>query len=211
MPVDSRNIYVDLDDVLCQTARYFLAIVERDFGKKVTYEQLTNFDIGKSCGLRVDERDELYRIVHEPDELIKMAPIAEAIAVLNQWVKSGYEVAIVTGRPPAAYEPSLAWLTEHRVPHHSLTMVDKYLRFETENTVAIGLNELASRHYRWAVEDSLPMAQYLAGQMKVPVALIDRPWNRTDTELARVSRYHHWRAIAEALATLSIGRGSRER
>ena len=87
MPVDSRNIYVDLDDVLCQTARYFLAIVERDFGKKVTYEQLTNFDIGKSCGLRVDERDELYRIVHEPDELMKMAPIAEAIAVLNQWVK----------------------------------------------------------------------------------------------------------------------------
>ena len=211
MQENTKTIYVDLDYVLCQTARYFLAIVERDFGKQVTYEQLTNFDIGTSCGLRADERDELYRIVHEPDELMKMAPINEAIASLTQWANAGYEIDIVTGRPPTTYESSRAWLAQHGVPHHSFTMVDKYLRFVTENTIAIRLDELASRQYCWAVEDSLPMAEYLAGQMKVPVALIDCPWNRTDTELARVSRYHHWRAIAEALAALGIGRGGRER
>ena len=206
MRLDSRTIYVDLDDVLCETARQFLVIVEREFGKLVNYEQLTDFDIGTACGLRPEEREVLYRIVHQPDELMKMAPIGGAISVLQSWADAGYEVAIVTGRPPDTYEPSVAWLARHGVPYRSFTMVDKYSRFATANTVAISLGELAHREFCWAVEDSLPMAQYLAGQMKVPVALIDCPWNRTDSEHAQVNRYRDWPAIANALPVIAAAR-----
>ena len=204
MAIDSKTIYVDLDDVLCQTARHFLVVVEREFGKRVSYDQLTNFDIGTSCGLRSDERDHLYRIVHEPDELLKIAPIEEAIAVLRRWAKAGFEIAIVTGRPPDSYEASLAWLMRHGVPHHSFTMVDKYSRFETETTVAIKLDELSARQYCWAVEDSLPMAQYLAGQMKVPVALVDCPWNRSAQHHANVRRYADWPTIAQTMPGVAV-------
>jgi uncharacterized protein len=206
----SATIYVDLDDVLCETARHFLVIVEREFGKRVTYEQLINFEIGTACGLRPQERDSLYRIVHAPDELMQMAPIDHAIATLNQWGSAGYEIAIVTGRPPDAYEPSLAWLAQHQVPYDSFTMVNKYARFATENTVAISLEELASRNYCWAVEDSLPMAQFLAAEMRVAVALIDCPWNRTDAGQARVTRFHDWQAITAALPALSGRSGGTE-
>jgi len=161
-----RTIYVDLDDVLCQAARHFLVIIDREFGKQITYEQLTHFDVGHSCGLTPDERDELYRIVHRPDELLRMAPIAEAIEVLKRWRAEGFGVAIVTGRPPESYEVSLAWLAKHEIPHSSLTVVDKYSRFATENTKAITLAELSTRQFCWAVEDSLPMAQFLADRMK---------------------------------------------
>ncbi len=195
----STPIYVDLDDVLCETARRFLVVIEREFGKRVTYEQLTNFDIGTACGLRPQERDSLYRIVHEPDELMQMAPIEAAIDALKLWAKAGYAIAIVTGRPPASYEPSLAWLAQHQVPYESFTMVNKYGRFETDNTVAINLDELASRDYCWAVEDSLPMAQYLASAMKVPVALIDCPWNRSADNHANVGRFSDWSTIAQAM------------
>jgi hypothetical protein len=198
------NIYVDLDDVLCETARRFLIIVEREFGKRIAYEQLTNFDIGTACGLLPEERDSLYRIVHEPDELMQMAPIEAAIGALKQWASAGYEIAIVTGRPPNSYEPSLAWLAQHQVAYDSFTMVNKYARFETENTVAISLDELAARDYCWAVEDSLPMAQYLAGAMKVPVALIDCPWNRSAENHANVGRYSDWPTIAQAMPTQKI-------
>jgi uncharacterized protein len=194
-----RTIYVDMDDVLCQAARHFLVIVEREFGKRIAYEQLTNFDVGQSCGLRLDEREELYRIVHRPDELLSMAPVSDAIAVLERWEERGFEIAIITGRPPETFETSIEWLTKHRVPFHSLTVVDKYSRFATEQTGAISLSELAGRWFCWAVEDSLPMAQYLADQMNLPVALIDRPWNRTDSEHRRISRYADWPAIAKAL------------
>lgn len=199
MPVNSKTIYVDMDDVLCQTARHFLVIVEREFGKKIDYDQLTNFDIGHSCGLRPKERDELYRIVHQPDELLQMAPIEGALPVLNRWQVEGFEIAIVTGRPPESYEPSIEWLARHEVSYRSFTMVDKYSRFTTDSTTAISLEELAARRYCWAVEDSLPMAEYLAGRMKVPVALIECPWNRTDRARAEVSRYPDWSAIAAAV------------
>jgi uncharacterized HAD superfamily protein len=185
-------------------------IVEREFGKLVTYEQLTDFDIGASCGLRPEERNDLYRIVHQPDELMKMAPIGSAISVLQRWTDAGYEVAIVTGRPPDTYEPSVAWLAMHGVPYRSFTMVDKYSRFATANTIAISLDELAAREYCWAVEDSLPMARYLAGEMKLPVALIDCPWNQTDAEQARVTRFHDWQAITAALPALSVPSGGTE-
>ena len=89
MSTPSDTIYVDMDDVLCQAARHFLVIVEREFGKKVDYEQLTNFDVGHACGLRPEERDELYRIVHQPDELLKMMPIEGAFPALKRWRDGG--------------------------------------------------------------------------------------------------------------------------
>ena len=125
MTGDCRTIYVDLDDVLCHAARHFLVIVERDFGKKIAFEQLTNFDVGHSCGLTPAERDELYRIVHRPDELLSMEPLSEAVEVLGSWAGRGYQIAIVTGRPPESSEVSLAWLAKHGIAHHSFTIVDK--------------------------------------------------------------------------------------
>ena len=202
----SKTIYVDLDDVLCETARHFLIIVEREFNKRIAYEELTNFDVGSSCGLRQEEADELYRIVHRPDELMQMAPIDNAISTLQQWASAGYEIAIVTGRPPDSYEPSLAWLTRHHVPFGSFIMVDKYSRFTTDNTVAIRLDELAQREYCWAVEDSLPMAEFLANRMKLPVALIDCPWNRASTDHTNVGRYADWPTLARQMPQFGVRR-----
>lgn len=203
MKTDSKTIYVDLDDVLCHAARHFLVVVEREFGKRIGYEQLTNFDVGQSCGLDADERDELYRIVHRPDELLNMAPVDEAIAVLRQWEEQGFDIAIVTGRPPESIDVSLEWLAKHRISHGSFTVVDKYSRFTTDNTNAIKLAELSTHRFCWAVEDSLPMAHYLAGEMKVPVVLLDRPWNRSEGEHIRISRYRDWHAIAAAAPALT--------
>jgi uncharacterized HAD superfamily protein len=151
MTLPPKTIYVDLDDVLCQAARHFLVIVEREFGKQITYEQLVQFDVGHACGLTSGERDALYRIVHQPDELLSMAPIAGAIEVLRHWREQGFDIDIVTGRPPQSYEVSLAWLAKHEIPHRSLTVVDKYSRFATEGTKAITLAELSVRRFCWAV------------------------------------------------------------
>jgi uncharacterized HAD superfamily protein len=145
----------------------------------------------------------LYRIVHRADELLAMEPIKEAAAVLKRWEAQGFEIAIVTGRPPESYEVSLEWLAKHKISHSSFTVVDKYSRFRTEDTIAISLAELAARRFCWAVEDSLPMARYLAEQMKVPVALIDCPWNQSTPNLSGVSRYRDWPAVAEGMSVLT--------
>jgi uncharacterized HAD superfamily protein len=197
------TIYVDMDDVLCETARALLAIAEREFGKTIHYDQLNTFEVGEACGLESREISELFRIAHHPNELLGMAPIAEAAAVLWQWADAGHEIAIVTGRPPPTFEASIEWLARHRLPYHTFVMVDKYDRFPTENTIGITLAELATKQFCFAVEDSPTMARFLAGEMKVPVALLDRPWNQMDGEHALINRYNHWREIARALPALS--------
>jgi len=194
----TKTIYVDMDDVLCETARALLAIAEREFGKTIPFDQLNTFEVGEACGLESHEIQELFRLAHHPEELLAMAPIPEAVQVLNEWSEAGHEIAIVTGRPPASYEASLEWLERHRLPFHDFTIVDKYGRFATENTIAITLAEFASRKFSFAVEDSPTMANFLAAEMSVPVALLDRPWNRLDGAHALVTRYNHWREIAAA-------------
>ena len=44
-------IYVDLDDVLCETARGFLGLLQREFDRRVAFEDIRDFDLGVSFGL----------------------------------------------------------------------------------------------------------------------------------------------------------------
>lgn len=205
---DCKTIYIDLDDVLCQTARHFLVLVEREFGKIIEYEKLIDFDVGRSCGLSESERTELYRIVHRQDELLRIAPVTEAIVVLEHWAKQDFKIAVVTGRPPESADVSLAWLARHRIAYSSFTVVDKYARFTPDNKSAISLADLARRRYCWAVEDSLPTALFLAAQMKVPVALIDRPWNQSADRQPGIERFRDWQAIAASALTRAASRTS---
>ena len=193
----TKTIYIDMDDVICQTVPYCLKIIDREFGKAVPFERLSTFDLGSACALQPDELAELFRIVHHPDELIRLEPVEGAVAALRQWIAAGYDITIVTGRPPATYDASLEWLARHRVPYQSFMVVDKYGRFETASTIGITLEQLAERQFCWAVEDSLPMASYLADRMRVPVALMDRPWNRKDLEHSLIGRYSCWDDIAK--------------
>lgn len=194
-----QTIYVDMDDVLCQTAQHFLNILERDFGKRFYFEQLTDFDVGQACDLTPEERAELYRIVHNGDELLSIAPIEGAVSALRQWSAAGFEIAVVTGRPPDTHTPSIEWLRRHSVRHDKFLIVDKYGRFAADGTRCISLEALTKHRFCWAVEDSPTMAIYLATQMKIPVALLDRPWNRKGVNHDLVGRHSHWHEIARAL------------
>ena len=61
---------------------------------------------------------------------------------------------------------------------------------------------LAGLGFALAVEDSLEMAALLAERCGVPVALMDRPWNRDLSGLgpaarAGIVRCHGWAELAE--------------
>lgn len=192
-------IYVDFDDVLCQTARGFVALLAREFGREVAFDDIVDFDLAVSFGLGPADLERFLALAHEPDVLMAMDPIAGAIETLRRWRSGGEEIAIVTGRPPDSEEVSRCWLEHHSVPYDSLLFVDKYDRGGDDG--AVPLAALEPGCYRFAVEDSLSTARFLGAELELAVFLLDRPWNRVAAaEPAGVTRCSGWHDVSRESA-----------
>ena len=201
---DAGRIYVDLDDVLAQTIPSLVALLERHFGRRVEIEDVVHFDLGRSFGLDPDELVEFMRLVHEPQVLAALEPKPGAVPTLTSWIERGYAVAVMTGRPPSAASASRRWLREHRIPHTSFACIDKYAREDWAGPAdrALPFDALADLSFALAVEDSLEVAALLVERCGVPVALMDRPWNRDLSGLgpatrASIVRCRGWAELAE--------------
>jgi uncharacterized HAD superfamily protein len=196
-------VYVDYDDVLTETARAALELAATRFGKRLTFDRIHQFDLGESFGLGSAELAELMDALHSSDVLLAMRAVPGAIESLAAWGRAGLAVQIVTGRPPSTRAASEAWLARHGVVYERLLFVDKYGRNHAADRITpmLRLEDLHDRGYALAVEDSWDMALFLAGQVGLPVALLDRPWNRAAaTRTAthpNVTRCADWTRIAE--------------
>jgi uncharacterized HAD superfamily protein len=188
MAVETPKIYVDFDDVLCATALGFLRILRREFGKTVAFDDIIDFDLGRSFDLDDAELERFFEFVHEDDALAGFEPLEGAVEALSDWKASGYEIEVVTGRPLETRAASRAWLAAHEVPYDDLIFVEKY----DHARGGTPLEEIVARDYAWVVEDSFATAERLAlgGQL---VCLLDRPWNRIDSSAgASIARCADW-------------------
>jgi uncharacterized HAD superfamily protein len=173
------RIYVDFDDVLCETARGLAALLEQEFGKTVAFEQITEFNLEKSFSLSATEIEHLMHLGHQPEFLENLPPVPGAVDGLLGWSRLGYEISVVTGRPPWSADASHAWLRKHGLEPDNMVFVDKYGRMTSDDLsgLAISLDELTSLEFCLALEDAPGMATYLVQNMSMPVVVLERPWN----------------------------------
>jgi len=198
----AKQIYVDLDDVLAETGRVFLKVLESEFGKRVEWDQVHDYDLGISLGMDESRLTEFMHAVHRPEVLASVEPIPGSRAALASWVEQGYEIEVVTGRPKSTEAVSRKWLKNKRMPHHSLLHVDKYA-WEEEllgTSAGVPLARLAGNGYRLAVEDSAEVAIHLTEIVDAPVVVLDRPWNRRRLDEhpnldGRIVRCESWQEI----------------
>jgi len=190
-------IYVDIDDVLADTSRCLIKIAEKEFRKKVPFEALTSFDLKVSFDLTHDEYEHFLEMAHQPDEILNIAPVPDAIKALRQWMASGYEISIVTGRPTTTYETTMEWLAAHNVPHDHFFMVNKYARPGMDESIALSMQSLSEMAFHFAIEDSYDMAVYLAVKMDTQVLLYDRPWNRGPGLNGKIKRFRNWNELQD--------------
>jgi len=191
----TKHIYIDVDDVLSKTTETYTQILEEEFGRIVPFENLTTFDLKASFQLTDNEFHYFFDRVHQEDHLLSFDPVAGAVEGLTFWAGRGHSIDIVTGRPTSAREVTLEWLATHGVPYDDFIMVDKYNRPGNDMSIAVSKDELAVRPYDLAVEDSGEMALFLAHDMGVTTALVDRPWNRNCPDNTRVFRCRSWQEI----------------
>ncbi len=201
---EPTRVYVDFDDVLCETARTFLEVVEREFGRRFTFEELRWFDLDKAFQLTPEQLDRLMAFVHAPEVLIDMPPMPGAVETLRAWSEAGVQVQVVTGRPPRTAAVCREWLRRHGVPWQGLLFVDKYGRShaEADGAEACSPAQLAGMEFSLAVEDAPTMVRYLIEHTRIPVAVFNRPWNAClEAELgaplpAHVRRVDGWPELA---------------
>ena len=199
---ESRQIYVDMDDVLAETGRTFLSVLHSEFGKQVAWDEIHDYDLGVSLGMDEEVLTEFMHAVHRPEVLASVAPMAGALEALEKWIAQGYEIEVVTGRPSTTEEISRKWLKDNEIPHHSLIHVDKYA-WEEEllgTSAGVPLIHLAGKGYRLAVEDSAEVAIHLTEIIDAPVVVLDRPWNRRKLDAhpnpnGRIVRCESWQEI----------------
>jgi uncharacterized HAD superfamily protein len=199
----NSKIYVDIDDVLCETGRAFVALLRQEFGKNIRFEDISDFDLGASFGLAPDDLERFMQQAHAPEILLSMRAVEGASATITQWRQSGSEVHVVTGRPVATRDISRRWLNEFDIPFDQLIFVDKYSRHTagTGDDDVMTLAGLKECRYDLAIEDAPEMARLLSIDVADHVLLYDRPWNRNETEMGRadgngITRCLSWDEIA---------------
>ena len=67
------KIYIDFDDVICETAKYFTKLARDLFGIVVPYQQIHFFDLQKSFALCDAQYVELMHTAHMPENLLQYA------------------------------------------------------------------------------------------------------------------------------------------
>lgn len=192
------KIYIDFDDVICETAKYFTIIADQLFGIKVPYEKIKYFNLQKSFNLTDSQYDELMKAGHLRENLLAYEETPGASQTINKWVDEGHEVSIITGRPFDSYEPSRKWLDDHNLSRVPLFCVDKYGReiFYQTCTYSMTLQDFYSMTFDFAVEDSPSAFEHLLHFENCRVAVFDRPWNKdADFPSTNFSRGNTWAEI----------------
>lgn len=192
------KIYIDFDDVLCETAQYFTVLAKELFGIDVPYRNVKFFNLQKTFNLNDLQYKQLMEKAHEPESLLAYEETNGAAEVINRWIDEGHEISIITGRPFDAYEPSRQWLDSHNLERVPLYCVDKYGReiFNQDCSYSMTLENLYKMTFDFAIEDSPAAFEHVLHFDKCNVAVFNRPWNElADFPNERFVRCAGWKEI----------------
>ena len=64
------KVYIDFDDVICETAKHFCCIAKELFDIDLPYQEVQFFNLKKSFDLDDDQYEELMRAGHLPQTLL---------------------------------------------------------------------------------------------------------------------------------------------
>ena len=174
------NIYVDYDDCLCETARFFSMLLKDLYKKSVPYDRIQFFNLKQSFSLTEEEYERIMKIGHEPQNLLSYEATPGAKETINAWADAGHEVFIITGRPFSCFDASREWLDRNGFERVKLYCLNKYGRdnFIKNSDFNLELEDYYKIHFDYAVEDSPEAFRFLTHLPDLKVLVYDRPWNR---------------------------------
>jgi len=192
------RIYVDIDDILCETAAALCGLAAREFGRHVAYADVRVFNLQEAFGLSDEEMRRFVVLSHEYGRLMSFAVTPGAVEGVRALRDMGAEVNILTGRPASSHKATEDWLASVGLGDFQVEYVNKYGRHYASNPgdpPTVPLDELLARQYDFAIDDSPVVLKALAAWDKTDVLVFDRPWNRAYALAPNMTRVGGWDEI----------------
>ncbi len=195
-----KKIYIDIDDVIANTTKTIPDLANRMFGKKIRYEDLTSFNLNESLKLTPEQMKVFFATLHQEDILMTFTAVDGSVDAIERLIKMGYEIYLITGRPPQSYEVTRKWLSRQGFSYDYLYFADKYDRYQdqADKPFILSMTRLAEYTFELVVEDSMKMARWFRDR-GTRVAIMDHPWNRELAEDSKVTRCQDWDSVMSLL------------
>ncbi|MFA7172010.1 MAG: HAD hydrolase-like protein [Kiritimatiellia bacterium] len=197
------RIYIDFDDVLCETARALSKAAKNLFKRDVPYEQIKVFDLQHAFSLSADEIEQLMGLAHKQGFLAQLEPVPGAVEAVKELQAAGHKVTIVTGRPSDCHVGSVAWMENYGLEGVEIIYVDKYGRAPKDLPVwapqMLTLEQFYKLRFDVAIEDAPAALDLLTALQGCRVVIFNRPWNATYQLRAEMRRCDSWDEILDII------------
>jgi 5'-nucleotidase len=109
------NVLCDMDGIIVDLSRYWLTLIERDFGVKCSQDEIDKWDMAKCGALQTLTPKQVYGYLQQPGFFRAAPPIPGSLEALKQIVDDGHRVSIISTAQwgPHGAKEKMEWLEEH--------------------------------------------------------------------------------------------------
>ncbi len=163
-----KNIGVDIDGVIVNTALVYLDYIEKVCGRKFSPEQVTSYFF-EDC-IEVSPRQAALAMEKMIGDCIwDEIPFYEGALESLREMGEKHNLYIVTSRPPKAVTATRKWVRDCSIPAREVIFTDMESKLRPLEKRKIKLD--------YFIEDRWEFASEIASS-GATVFLVDRPWNR---------------------------------
>lgn len=187
MKISPGHLGFDIDGVVADTSEAFIRLAAEDYAIRIRPEELTDFLVEECLSCSPQIIAEIFdRLLKTPME-IRLKPIPDAIAVLQELAKEA-PLSFITARP--APEPITAWLEKHLGA----------AAFAQARIVATGDHDTKAPHIRrfglsHFIDDRHLTCNQLASEPDITPIVYSQPWNRGRHTLNSVESWHEIKTL----------------
>lgn len=190
-------IAVDIDDVLADSARAFVAFSNQMWGLNLTEDDFDE-DYGKVWGTDRSETERRALQFHDPKVFDAFVPNPDAYTVL-QGLKKSYDLVVATSRRQTMRVVTQDWLNRHYDGifkgvyfsgiYDGEIVPGRFMQTKAELLISLGVHYL--------IDDQLKHCIAAAEEGKEALLMGDRRWNQHPALPPNVTRCKDWQAVAE--------------
>ena len=183
-----RELAFDIDGVFADTFRVFVETARKDYGVRIDYEDITEYEFLSVIDMEEDIASEIIgRILSDPIRM-GIEPLRGSVEVLSKLAATG-PILFVTARPEK--EAISAWVRLQLPGADSGS-----IRVEATATHLQKLPVLLSHGIRYFVEDRLDTCYLIEEASLVPI-VFEQPWNRKAHPFCRVKDWSELGALID--------------